>query len=231
MHLFATCSTYIVHNNLLEMAKQSRYGYLQKISTNQYITHCYTCAQRFLIRGSTVGVHLAPELKSLTEPSCRPPAGGVQGFQQVSDQQSSINTIGRPLMHMSALVQASGEACYVDDIPQYEVELHAGLVLSTHTHAKICVDWSAALSVAGVQGYVSAEDVPGSNVTGVFADEVVFAEGEVTFIGQVIGMILAEDRMIARRAAKLVKVSYTDLPSVITIEVVNLKFHHCGDIK
>ena len=38
---------------------------------------------------------------------------------------------------------------YVDDIPPYENELYAGLVMSTHAHAKITVDTSAALKWRG----------------------------------------------------------------------------------
>ncbi len=46
-----------------------------------------------------------------------------------------------------------------------------------------------------------------------------FANGKVNLIGQVIGLIVAESAPLAQRAAKLVEVTYEDLPSVITIEV------------
>lgn len=166
-----------------------------------------------------LGTELDSHLVDVTKAFHRPTAKSIQGFQRVPDTQSSINSVGRPVMHKSALVQASGEARYVDDIPQQEGELHAGLVMSTHAHAKISVDWSPALSVDGVHGYVTAEDVPGSNRTGLCDDEFVFADGEVVHFGQVIGMVLADNKILAQRAAKLVKVSYTDLPTVITIEV------------
>ena len=91
--------------------------------------------------------------------------------------------------------------------------------MSTHAHAKITTDWSLAIKVDGVKGYVDVEDVPGSNMIGSHNDERVFADGEVTHFGQIIGMVLAKDRIIAQRAAKLVNVSYTDMPSIITIEV------------
>ncbi len=41
-------------------------------------------------------------------------------------------------------------------------------------------------------------------------------------IGQTIGAIIAEDSNIARQAAKLVKVTYEDLPAVLTIQVMLL---------
>lgn len=123
------------------------------------------------------------------------------------------------MMHISAPLQASGEARYTDDIPKMHGELYAGLILSTHAHAEISVDWTQALCLDGVWGHVSVQDVPGSNQTGLFNDEVVFADGKVTHFGQVIGMVLAENQMLAQRAARLVEVTYSDLPAVITIEV------------
>ena len=55
---------------------------------------------------------------------------------------------------------------------------------------------------------------------GVGGDELVFSDGEVKHIGQVIGIIVAENQPLAQRAAKAVKVAYEDLPSIITIEVI-----------
>ena len=49
-----------------------------------------------------------------------------------------------------------------------------------------------------------------------------FADGKVSHIGQVIGIIVAESQPLAQRAAKSVKVTYEDLPSIITIEVSRL---------
>lgn len=167
------------------------------------------------------GVILEPRLQTLTKPFHRPTSKSVQGFQLLSGEQRSV---GFPLMHLSAPLQASGEAHYTDDIPKQAGELYAGLVMSTHAHAKILIDWSCALEIDGVEGYVAVEDVPGSNMTGIHDDERVFADGEVTHFGQIIGMVLAESQILAQRAAKLVKVSYTDMPSIITIEVRLLSF-------
>lgn len=47
------------------------------------------------------------------------------------------DTVGRPLVHVSAAKQACGEAVYCDDIPHYENELYLTLVTSTKAHAKI----------------------------------------------------------------------------------------------
>ena len=41
-------------------------------------------------------------------------------------------------------------------------------------------------------------------------------------MGQIIGIVVAEDRLTAQRAAKSVKVTYNELPTVFTIEVTGL---------
>ncbi|XP_066282060.1 xanthine dehydrogenase/oxidase-like [Branchiostoma lanceolatum] len=72
----------------------------------------------------------------------------------------------------------------------------------------------------GVETFVSAEDVPGSNITGpVVMDEEVFASEKVTCVGQIVGAVLADTQEHAQRAAKAVVVQYEDLePKIITIE-------------
>ncbi len=42
---------------------------------------------------------------------------------------------------------------------------------------------------------------------------------QVTCVGQVIGLVVADNKAIAQLAAKLVKVDYEELPAIITIEV------------
>ena len=173
----------------------------------------------FSIPDISSGVSLDPRVRSVTEPYIHNITRSSQGFQPVLGREAPANLIGRPVMHMSALLHASGEARYTDDIPHQEGELHAGLVMSTHAHANISVDWTGINNVDGIHGYVAVEDIPGSNMTGIHGDEMVFADGNVTHIGQVIGMVLASNQILAQQATKLVQVSYTDLPAVITIEV------------
>lgn len=46
-------------------------------------------------------------------------------------------------------------------------------------HSYRCIDISEAQKVPGFVCFISAEDVPGSNKTGIFNDETVFAKDEV----------------------------------------------------
>ena len=56
------------------------------------------------------GENVSNGFVSITQPFKRDVARSTQGFQMVSPQQSADDTVGRPLMHLSALQQATGEA-------------------------------------------------------------------------------------------------------------------------
>ena len=62
-------------------------------------------------------------------------------------------------------------------------ELYLALVMSTKAHANILkVDPSEALKLKGVKQFISYQDVPGSNKTGVFGDEEIFASKKVSVV-------------------------------------------------
>nr|XP_046237719.1 xanthine dehydrogenase/oxidase isoform X2 [Scatophagus argus] len=144
----------------------------------------------------------------------------VQLYQEVPEGQSVDDAVGRPMMHLSALKQATGEAVYCDDVPLYENELYLALVTSSKAHANILsVDTSAAEHMPGVVCFVFAEDVPGSNATGpVVYDETVFAHRQVTCVGHIIGAVVADTQLHAQRAAKAVKIQYEELQPIVTIQ-------------
>lgn len=108
-------------------------------------------------------------------------------------------------------------------MPQTQNEAYGALVLSTHAHAKIIsVDPSSALGMEGVYTYVSHTDLPSpeANVWGTEVhDEVFFAVDEVMACGQPIGMVVAQTKIIAQKAARLVKVTYESLGTpILTLE-------------
>nr|WGH49440.1 xanthine dehydrogenase [Tupaia chinensis] len=147
------------------------------------------------------------------------PPANTQLFQEVPKGQSEEDMVGRPVPHLAANMQASGEAVYCDDIPRYENELSLRLVTSTKAHAKIkSIDTSEAKKVPGFVCFLSSDDIPGSNVTGLGNDETVFAKDEVTCVGHIIGAVVTDTPEHAQRAAQGVKITYEELPAIITIE-------------
>jgi xanthine dehydrogenase large subunit len=127
---------------------------------------------------------------------------------------------GHTVAHESARAQIAGAAPYIDDLPEVRGTLYAAPILSTLAHGKInSIHTAAALALPGVVAIVLASDVPGDPVLAAFAgDEPVFASDTVQHIGQVIGLVVAQDVMLARRAARLVKVDITPLPAVLTVK-------------
>ncbi|KJE94734.1 xanthine dehydrogenase, variant [Capsaspora owczarzaki ATCC 30864] len=172
------------------------------------------------VNGSNVAAPTAdPRALSATERTHRPVSSSIQEYQRPVEHANPNDQVGDPVRHMSALKQATGEAIYVDDIPRYGNELYGALVFSQRAHANIrSIDAGAALEMPGVFAFYSAKDIPGSNHIGpAVIDEECFAETEVTCVGQVIGIVLAETQSEAQQAARKVKVEYEDLPAVISI--------------
>lgn len=145
----------------------------------------------------------------------------LQEFQRVSEGQNDQDPVGRPIMHRSAISQATGEAVYCDDLPRTDGELFLAVVTSSRAHAKITsLDVSEALQLPGVVDVITAKDIPGQKVRSAFGyDEELLAQTEVSCIGQMICAVVADTRAHAKRGAAAVKISYEDLPGpVFTIE-------------
>ncbi len=129
------------------------------------------------------------------------------------------NTINGPmhtsLRHDSAHKHVTGTAEYIDDIPEPAGTLHAALGMSDRAHAEILsIDLTAVRAAPGVVDVITAADIPGINdvaSTGQH-DEPLLATDKVEFHGQPIFVVIGETREQARRAARLAKIEYRDLP-------------------
>ncbi|MFN4312255.1 MAG: xanthine dehydrogenase molybdopterin binding subunit [Ferrovibrio sp.] len=130
------------------------------------------------------------------------------------------SVVHKPIRHDSAAKHVAGTARYIDDLPEPEGLLHAALCLSDRAHAKILsIDLSAALALPGVAAAITVQDVPGDpDIAPVIKGEPVLAKGVVEFHGQPVAAIAATDLATARRAARLVRVTYEDLPAILSIE-------------
>jgi xanthine dehydrogenase large subunit len=122
--------------------------------------------------------------------------------------------------HDSAHKHVSGEALYIDDLPEPAGTLHGCLGLGGVAHGRIkSMDLSAVRGAPGVVDVLTARDIPGENdisPTGRH-DEPVLADGLVQFWGQPIFCVIAETREEARRACRLARVTYEELPAIIDV--------------
>ncbi|KAK4295724.1 hypothetical protein Pmani_031735 [Petrolisthes manimaculis] len=164
---------------------------------------------------------LTPDEHRVTQTHTYEHTASAQLYEMVPADQPELDPIGRPKIHASALKQSTGEAVYVDDIPDFKDQLHAVFVLSTRPHALILdIDASEALEVEGVVDFVCHRDLTEeqNRYQVPLADEEVFASKEVKCVGHIIGLVCAKDRKTAQTAAKRVKITYQDLPAIITIQ-------------
>lgn len=126
---------------------------------------------------------------------------------------------GRSVPHESARAQVAGAATYVDDVPEVKGTLHAAPILSRVARGRLLgVDASQALRMPGVKGVVLAQDIPGDPILATFVhDEPIFARDTVEFVGQVVGLVVADTVMQARRAARKVQLQVEPLPAVLDV--------------
>jgi xanthine dehydrogenase large subunit len=126
---------------------------------------------------------------------------------------------GSSLPHESARAQVAGGATYIDDIPEVKGTLHAAPILSNVAHGRLLrVDASGAEGMPGVRGIVLADDIPGDPLLATFVhDEPIFARDKVEYVGQVVGLVVADTVMQARRAARKVKLEIEPLPAVLDV--------------
>jgi carbon-monoxide dehydrogenase large subunit len=128
-----------------------------------------------------------------------------------------------PRIEDDALLRGRGR--YVDDIALAGV-LHAAFVRSPHPHALIrSLDKTAALSAPGVHAVLTLDElapvmakrrmVRHSN-SGTPLDHCwpfALADGEVSYVGETVAIVVADDRYLAEDATALVEIDYETLPA------------------
>jgi xanthine dehydrogenase molybdenum-binding subunit len=120
---------------------------------------------------------------------------------------------------------AIGRRPFIDDL-EAEGLLHGAFKLSDYARAEIIsIDVSKAEACNGVVRVITAADVPGELKVGlIHKDWPVFIPvgGRTSYLGDVIAMVVADTREIARSAAALIDVAYNELPPITNpIEAIN----------
>ena len=128
-------------------------------------------------------------------------------------------SMGKPLPHDAAPLHVTGQARYIDDLSMANA-LHLAFGLSTVAHGEITgIDLSAVREAPGVVAVLSAEDLPDMpDCSPSMHDEPLLAVGTVHYVGQPVFLVVAESHLAARKAARLGKVSYKELPALLTVD-------------
>ena len=118
----------------------------------------------------------------------------------------------------------SGRGRYIDDLPILRNTLHAAIVRSTHSHAKIeSIDTQIAKQAAGVEAVYTGADL--AHVLDAFPGIVreappyyALANETVRYVGEPVAVVLARDRYAAEDGAELVEVNYQMLDAVVDVD-------------
>jgi xanthine dehydrogenase large subunit len=129
-------------------------------------------------------------------------------------------SMGKPLPHDAAPLHVTGQARYIDDLPFPANALHLAFGLSTVAHGEITgLDLSAVRAAPGVVAVLSAEDLAEMPDCSPSAhDEPLLAVGTVHYVGQPVFLVVATSHLAARKAARLGKVAYRELPALLTVD-------------
>lgn len=118
--------------------------------------------------------------------------------------------VGQAIAHDSAAMHAQGNATYIDDMLEPEGLLHVfpGYSKEAAKGKITSIDLTDVKNVPGVVKVLTHLDIPAVNdCSPALGDDPIFAETEIAFHGQVVFAVVAETRDIARRAARLAKVT------------------------
>jgi len=129
-------------------------------------------------------------------------------------------SVSNPNPHDSARLHVTGAAHYVDDIPTPPNTLHLAFGLSEIASGKITdLDLDPVRRAPGVVSVLSADDLPFANDVSPSAhDEPLLSTGEIHYHGQPVFLVVATSHLAARKAARLVKIGYTETSAILTID-------------
>ena len=129
-------------------------------------------------------------------------------------------SVGRTIPHESADAHVTGRALYTDDLARrFPNLLHGWPVCAPHAHAAVtAIDVAPALEEPGVVHVLTAADVPGEGDSGSTRHDEPLFPTEVMFHRQPVAWVLASTLEAAQRGARKVKVDYTPLPAILSIQ-------------
>jgi xanthine dehydrogenase large subunit len=129
----------------------------------------------------------------------------------------SVHTSRR---HDSALKHVTGQALYIDDMPEPAGTLHAALILSPVAAGRLRkLDLAPALSSPGVVAVLGPNDIPGKNdIAPVGQNEPLFAFDQIDYAGQPLAMVVGETLDAARHAAERALIEIDPGEAILDIE-------------
>ncbi len=127
---------------------------------------------------------------------------------------------GQSIPHESAHLHVTGQATYIDDLPELENTLHLAVGFSKCAKGKITqFDLNAVRQADGVYAVYTADDVTIENNWGpIVKDDPIFAKDQVEFYGQALFVVAAKTYQQARRAVRLAQIEYAPETPILSIK-------------
>ena len=120
--------------------------------------------------------------------------------------------------------KVTGQAQYIEDLPDLPNTAYGAPLLSPYSHARILsIDSTEALKIPGVLGVVDCDHLDGVNPRLKLAphehlkitdDQDFVAIDKVRFDGELVALVVAEDLRTAEGALEKIRVDYEPLPPV-----------------
>jgi len=123
-----------------------------------------------------------------------------------------VNNLNKIPIHDSSLRHSTGQALYIDDMPEQENLLHGAPVLSKFPCGKIKnINSDKLKNLPFFTKVITAKDIPGDNDIGpIKSGEPVLADEFFSYLGQPVAIVLAKTHQEAVHASSLVEIE-TDL--------------------
>ncbi|NOZ74094.1 MAG: xanthine dehydrogenase family protein [FCB group bacterium] len=137
----------------------------------------------------------------------------------MSTKPPKFSTIGHSLTRPDAQGKITGTTEYIPDITIPRM-VHAAPVTSPVPFGRLeTVDPTPARSIPGFIEFIGAEHIPWKNQVGVIIqDQPLMADSVVRYVGDSIGLVIAESPTAAREAAQAIRIHIDPLPAVFTID-------------
>lgn len=132
---------------------------------------------------------------------------------------SSYNVIGKSYKRPDGPDKTTGKTKFITDI-EYENAAYGHPIYSTIPFGKIVsIETSVAEKVDGFLGLFFANDIPGENQVGVILqDQPLLAKDIIRYIGDSIGIVVAENKSAAKLCAEKIKIAYEEFNPYFTID-------------
>ncbi len=140
--------------------------------------------------------------------------------ESITNKKSQIESQKKKTVFRNdAYLKVTGRAQYVDDLKTDRMA-HCVPVYSDYVHARIkSIDTKACENAKGVISVITAKDIPGSSTYGqINRDYHMLADDKIRFNGDVVALVVADTRELAKSAASLVKIEAMELPAIFDPE-------------